>query len=359
MSRFAPTAAPRRAALTALTTALLVAPTASAEAAAPVEVSAKPIAQPLSTTKQRSTAIVVRNASRRSQRGLTVSVRAAKGVSIRLAGAGKGRLSRKLKPLAAGDRARIGVSLRRTAKGPKQGRLRVTVSRKGKAVATGRLAFGAKGAGAPTPAPPPNSLAGRYFWGSTYTLNGIRQRTLYFTGPDLVYTAATGSAWPTCTAVTDDCRPYAYDGATGALTIDGLPATLEGRKLTVDGDTYREWGFPPAGARWDAKVTHSNSSGICPLYCSYYTENLTFLSDGTFVRDAVSSGSSPVVDWASVPPDSKGTYEVRADRTLRLAYADGTERIETVAVYLDDAGNPEPPGEGLLLGGDGYFDIRD
>lgn len=142
-------------------------------------------------------------------------------------------------------------------------------------------------------------------------------------------------------------------------TIDGKPATLEGRGIEWDGDRYREWGVPPAGTRWDTTVTYSNSSGICPLYCSYFTEHLTFRPDGTFARDAVASGSGPVVDWASVPPNRRGTYEVRADGTLRLAFADGSERVETVAQYRNDDGSLQPAGEGLLLNGDGYFDIRD
>lgn len=252
---------------------------------------------------------------------------------------------------------RVGVSLRRTRTGPKRGHLTVRVTRRGRTVARGRLAFGEATPSAPEQPANPNSLAGRYFWGSLYTLSGIEQYTLYFTGPDLVYTASTESAWPSCTAVSDVCKPYAYNAATGQLTIEGGPATLAGRQLTLGGQSYGEFGFPPAGARWDVTVTYSNSSGLCPLNCTYYTENLTFRADGTFLRDAVSSGTGPIVDWAAVPPDRKGTYEVRADHTLRLAFADGTERIETVAQYLNDDGTLQAPGEGLLLGGDGYFDI--
>lgn len=106
-------------------------------------------------------------------------------------------------------------------------------------------------------------------------------------------------------------------------------------------------------------MTYSNSSGICPLYCSYFTEYLTFRPDGTFIRSAVAPGSGPIVDWGVVPPDSKGPYEVRGERTLRLAFADGKERIETVALFMNDDGSLKAPGEGVLLGGDGYFDIRD
>ena len=342
-------------AVLALVAAALVAAPATA-AASSISVTPKPVAASLST-KASKTSITVRNGGKARVRGLRLSLTAPKGVKVVLAGAGHGKLSRKLKPLAAGKAMRVAVSLRRAGSGgPRSGSLAVRVTRKGRTVSRARLRFGAT---APSRPADPNSLEGRYFWGSEYTLNGIEQRTLYFTGPALVFTAATESAWPGCAVASDTCKPYAYDAATQQLTIDGKPATLEGRKLTLDGNPYFELGFPPAGTRWDTRLTYSNSSGICPLYCNYYTENLTVMPDGNFIRDAVASGSGPIVDWAAVPPDSKGAYEIRADHTLRLAYADGTERIATVGLFLNDDGSLKAPGEGVILGGDGYFDIRD
>jgi hypothetical protein len=340
-------------------------PAAASGAAAPtVQVSAAPIAKPLSTRAARAT-VVVRNAGKHRVSGLTLSVAARKGVKVTVTGAKRGTLRRGLKPVKAGKATRVGLRVRRTRTGPKTGQLTLRVLRQGKTVAKGRLSFGAPPVVKPTPppAPPPaanpNTLAGRYFWGSLYTLNGIEQHTLYFTGPDLVFTGATDNGWPSCAAATETCRPYSFNAATGQLTIDGKPATLQGRQLTLDGNSYGELGFPPAGSRWDTRVTYSNSSGLCPMYCNYYTENLTFRPDGTFIRDAVSSGTGPVVDWAAIPPGSKGTYEVRPDRLLRLVFADGTERMETVGLYVDDAGALKPVGDGLVLAGDGYFDIRD
>ncbi|MGX6447309.1 hypothetical protein ACVU7I_04485 [Patulibacter sp. S7RM1-6] len=107
-------------------------------------------------------------------------------------------------------------------------------------------------------------------------------------------------------------------------------------------------------------LTYSNSTGVCPLYCSYYTEDLSFRPDGTFIRGAVASGSGGGYDWGVVPDDQKGTYEIRADRTLRLAFADGTERVETLAIFpADDGTYPANPTAGIVLNGDGYFAIRD
>jgi hypothetical protein len=340
------------AASVALSLALVPAAGAATAASPPIEVTATPITKALSSKGQRST-ITVRNASRGSLGSLRLQVSTRKGVRIALAGA-KGRSSRRLATLRAGRAVKVGVTLRRAKGGPTKGQLTVRVRRAGKSAATTKLTFGRT-----TTAPEPTTLAGRYFWGSRYTLNGIVQNTLYFTGKDLVWVDDVEGTFPTCTAVSEQCKPYAYDPKSKALTIDGKPATLEGRGIEWDGDRYREWGVPPAGTRWDTTVTYSNSSGICPLYCSYFTEHLTFRPDGTFARDAVASGSGPVVDWASVPPNRRGTYEVRADGTLRLAFADGSERVETVAQYRNDDGSLQPAGEGLLLNGDGYFDIRD
>ncbi|MBB4664092.1 hypothetical protein [Conexibacter arvalis] len=338
---------------------------AIAGAASPVRVVARAVKKPL-TTKPARTTITVTNTGKRPVSGLTLAVTARKGVQVTLAGAKRGKPARRLPALKARKRVRVGVSLRRARGGPARGTLTVKVTRGGgRTVAKGRLSFGAPARATPRepskPTPPanPNTLEGRYFWGSRYTLSGIEQNTLWFTGPNLVHVAETGSAWPTCTAVSETCKSYSYDAASGQLTIDGKPATLAGRRLELDGDSYREFGFPSAGARWDTRLTYSNSTGVCPLFCSYYTENITFMPDGNFVRDSVSSGSGPVVDWAVVPPDSKGTYEIRADRTLRFAFADGRERIETVGLYLNDDGTLQAPGEGVVLGGDGYFDIRD
>lgn len=337
---------------------------ATAAAKPAVRVSAQPLAAPL-TARAAKTTIVVRNAGRARVAGLTLAVSAPKGVKVSLAGAKRGKASRSLPALKGRGSLRVTIALSRTAKGPARGRLTVMVTRRGKAVASTRLAFG-RGRGSTRTGPvgppaDPNDLSGRYFWGSQYTINGILMHTLYFTSKQYVWVDDVEGSWPTCTAVSEQCKPYSYDARANALTIDGKPATLKpNRAIDYDGDSYAEFGFPAAGTRWDTYVTYANSSGICPLYCSYYTENLAFRPDGTFIRDAVSSGSGPIVDWAVVPPDSKGTYEVRADRTLRLAFADGRERIETVALYLTDDGKAlQPVGEGLLLNGDGYFDIRD
>ncbi|MDO8184747.1 hypothetical protein Q5424_07945 [Conexibacter sp. JD483] len=348
----------------ALVAAVAVVP-ATATAKSAVRVSAQPLAARL-TTRAAKTAIVVSNPGRARLTGLTLAVVAPKGVKVTLAGAKRGKTSRALPALKGRGSARVTVALSRTARGPARGRLTVKVTRGGKTLGSARLAFGSgrRSAGRTGPAQPPadpNDLSGRYFWGTQYTISGILMHTLYFTSKQFVWVDDVEGTWPSCAAASEQCKPYTYDAASNTLTIDGRPAALKpDHSIDYDDDNYGEFGYPAPGTRWTTYVTYANSSGLCPLYCSYYTENLEFRPDGTFIRDAVASGSGPISDYAIVPADSKGTYEVRADRTLRLAFADGRERIETVALYLTDDGRAlRPVGDGLLLDGDGYFDIRD
>lgn len=321
-----------------------------ARAASPsITITATPVAKALSSKGAKAT-VTVRNTGKARVTGLTLRPAGAKGVRATIRGARGG--VRRIGTLKAGQRVRVPVTLRRTKGGPTAGAFGLRVRKGGKVVASGRIAFGPKAR--------PESLVGRYYWGSLYSLNGIQQHTLLFTGPSLVFTGDAEGTFPTCTAVTEDCRPYTYDPTTKALTIDGKPATVDDRKLTYDGQTHFRLGEAKPGARWDVVLTYSNSSGVCPLYCNYFTEHLTFRPDGTFIRGAVASGSGPVVDYATVPADQKGTYEVRADRTLRLAFADGKERVETLAIFPGDGGVfPANPTAGIVLNGDGYFDIRD
>jgi hypothetical protein len=341
-------------AATIVLAALAATPALATAAAAPVTVSAQPITAPLQG--KATTSVTLANTTKQKLTGLRVSVSVPKGISA----SGRG-----VPAIAPGKSASVKVTLTRKASGPTSGTAKIRVTRKGKVVAGGSLPFGT-GTGtsqsAPSttpPAPPanPNTLAGRYFWHSQYTINGIQQYPLFFANDTTVAndTDLFKDAWPTCAA---GCANYTYNGASGQGTINGAPFSVTGHKLTFDGDSYDEVASPPAGTRWDTTITYSNSSGICPLMCNYYTENLTFLPDGTFARDSVASGTSPTFDYAAVPANRRGTYEITADHLLHLNYADGTVRVDTVAQWMNADGSLQAPGEGVLLDGDGYFDIR-
>ena len=319
---------------------------------------AKPITKAL-TAKNRTTTITIRNTTARRMAGLTLAVGGRKGVKVTLPGAKKkSPRVRALKPLAARKSMRVPVRLAKLGKKtPKNGAITVSIRQKGKVVGRARVEFGPRKV-----VRPPATLTGRQFWRSQLRGGGgVNQDTVYFTGPQFVFTGTLEDAWPVCTAASEDCKPYTFDPKTGALTINGAAATLEGDRLTVDGKSHWELGRAKAGARWDIVLTHANASGICPLYCFARTEHLRFMPDGNFVRSSVSSGTGPVVDWAVVPDDSKGTYEVTADGLLRLAYADGTQRVRTLGIYPEDGPDPYPanPTAGIVLGNNGYFDISD
>lgn len=335
----------RRWALSAVSVAVLAGAPSAASAASSVAITVPPIDRSLST-KPSTVKVTVQNVGKRKLSGLSLNVRAVKGVRVTVVGAKKRTATtRTLKTLRAGKTTRVSVRLQRLKGGPTKGAVTVRVKRGKRTVGSERLRFGV----------PP--LTGRYFWGSTYSLSGTRQDTLYFATDGLVYTDDMEGAYATCPAEDEKCRPYQYDGERGTLVIDGKPAELEGRRIQYDGQTYFEWGVPPAGTRFDANLTYANSSGICPLYCNYFTERLRFSADGKVIRGAIASGSGPVVDYSVVPPDSLATYEVRADGTILMAFGDGKQRVETIAFSLDEAGALKPPSAGVLLNGDGYFDI--
>lgn len=339
----------RRTVIAVAASAATIAVAPSVAVANTVEVTPPPIEKPL-PMKQTSVRVAVKNTGTKRLTGLSLNVRSAKGVRVRVVGAKKGsRTTRTLKALGAGKTTRVTVRLQRLKGGPQKGAVTVRVQRKKKTIGSQRLEFGVN----------PNTLAGRYFWGSTFSLSGTAMDTLYFSNDNLVFTDDMEGAYANCAAADEKCRPYQYTAKGNQLVIDGKPAEISGRKLNYDGQTYFEWGVPPAGTRFDANVTYANQSGLCPLYCNFFREDLRFSADGMVVRGSVVSGTGPIVDYGIVPPDRLATYEVRADGTILMAFADGTQRIETIAFYMNDDGTLKPASEGVLLNGDGYFDISD
>jgi hypothetical protein len=336
----------RRTAIAGSVVAALAVVPAGATAASSVTITAPPLEGPL-PTKGQTVKIAVQNVSKRKLSGLSINVRPVKGVRVTVAGAKKGTTTRRLSTLKAGKTTRVSVRLQRLKGGPKVGAVTARVLRGKRTAASQRVQFGIN----------PNTLAGRYFWGSTFTLNGTRMETLYFSNDNLVFTDDMEGAYANCTVADEKCRPYQYVAKGNQLQIDGKPAVLNGRKLEYDGQSYLEFAAPPAGTRFDANLTYVNTSGICPLYCNYFREDLRFFADGKLIRGAVISGTGPVVDYGIVPPDSLATYEVRADGTIRMLFGDGKERIETIAFYLADNGTLQSPSDGVVLNGDGYFDI--
>ena len=190
---------PRLWSVAVLAAASLAAAPADHAASPTATVSATPIAKPLTAKGARST-VTVKNVGRRRLTGLSLRPGTTKGVRVTVTGAKRG--VRALGPLRAGRSVRVTVTVRRLRGGPASGGATIRLRRAGRTVATGRVAFGPlpkqapAPAPAPTPAPAAETLTGRYYWGSQYTLNGIEQYTLLFTGPNLVFVGPAEGAYP-------------------------------------------------------------------------------------------------------------------------------------------------------------------
>src|SRR5690606_20501723 len=70
--------------------------------------------------------------------------------------------------------------------------------------------------------------------------------------------------------------------------------------------------LPAKGTKVQTELIHQNWSGNCLLMCNSWTEDLSFGSDGRFVRGRLTVGSWPGLGaaWGSVAPDQRGTYRV-------------------------------------------------
>jgi hypothetical protein len=118
--------------------------------------------------------------------------------------------------------------------------------------------------------------------------------------------------------------------------------------------------FGQAGARWDFQLKYASMSG-CGLYPtrSASQRRAAFGPDGAFVLNGSSFSHDPWANWRSDPPGQQVTHEVRADRTLLLACANGTQQVYTLGIYpAKDGSYPANPAEGIVLDGQGYFDFR-
>jgi len=198
------------------------------------------------------------------------------------------------------------------------------------------------------PTPPANPLVGRYFL-STYLVGAsMYYRTYYFANGSFAYRGRPAGGLPSCPAATaqgddDGCIPYAYDPATGTVTIDGKSGTLAyPHELRLNGVGYLEAITPAAGTRLSTSVHNLQGSGVCGVSCSFASGAYSFSPTGTFGLVTAVSGSSPDAAFAALPPDRHGTYEVLDGGRLQLRYSDGHVITKTIGFLLDDADQPNP-----------------
>ena len=163
----------------------------------------------------------------------------------------------------------------------------------------------------------------------------------------------------------DGCLAYTFDERSGAVTIGDKAGTFKDGKLTIDGQTYEGTQIPAAGTRFTINEhQHYDFSGMCGLIlgCTVTKKFLTLLPDGQFVLSHSTTstmgdpGMGPFTYVGNFPPDQHGSYEVQDGGRIKLAYADGTVKVETFAVLHNvNTGAPDPVGEGVLIGADNYY----
>lgn len=293
-----------------------------------------------------------------------------------------------LKTVKAGKSTTRTVKLSLTKRARKTTTVLFTASGARKVSARGRLALTIGTAkaikkpaptkpGAP-PAKPSSPLAGTYWW---YTINHVDwswdNHGVYFVDDQWAYRGIPKGGLPACTAQTagtddkgnetDGCIPYTYDPASGALTLGTAAGTFKDGRLTItDEGDQREYSrliVADAGSRYTVNLTHRWFQGMCGLYlgCTTGLQSLQLLPDGEFINSHSTTstmgdpGSGPFTYVGSYPPDEHGTYEVQAGGKIHLAFADGTAKDYTFAVQTNQAGQPDPAAEGVMLDDDNYY----
>ncbi|SKB07137.1 hypothetical protein [Aeromicrobium choanae] len=295
---------------------------------------------------------------------VTNSGRAAAG-NTRISASGSGlKISPRSRSLGTinARSTKYGVTFKvRVAKGAKTRNVRFTTTANG-ARATRTYKVGV--------APKPRkyaSLSGRYFWGFATTSpsdsSGWDTQVVWFLNKKWAHVGeARNGVVPKCRRTTKTCKKYSYDRKRGIARIGGVKF-----KVTTYGFTYRAnrkderrfyepATFPRKGARLGTSLTNRDWSGNCLISCTSTTTNLTFDRAGRFVRSSVSIGSWPGLgsNWASFPPDQRGTYRIISKGRVELRFAN--RKVERARIgLLHNALNRPSATSGVVLGKKNYY----
>ena len=323
--------------------------------------------------------VKVANTGTAAATGVTLKVGAARGLSAT-------PRAITVKTLKAGTSTTRRVKVKLTKKARTTTTLTLKAGGAKKVAATGRVALRIGKAKKTTKTSPPvttptkqNPLIGTYWW---YVINHVDwawdNHGVYFLDDTWAYRGIPKGGLPTACAAqtagvdekgeeTDGCIPYAYDPASGAVTLGTAAGTFKDGKLQIadEGDLqdYDRLVVPAAGARYTINLVHRGFRGMCGLIlgCTTWENWLQLLPDGQFVYSRSTTttmgdpGLGPFTAAASYPPDEHGTYEVQAGGKIRLAYADGSVKEHTFAIQTDKAGNPDPATEGVFLDEDNFY----
>ena len=152
------------------------------------------------------------------------------------------------------------------------------------------------------------------------------------------------------------CVRYTHNARTGAVRVGKLRGTYRRGKLRLAKQPYYNTTIPKRGARYDAKLVHRGFRGLCGLIvgCRTWREELVLTRAGKFVLSESSistfGGAGTPFVWAGdFPPDEHGTYRILDRGRLRLAYADGSVKVHTIAIDHNKADRPDVRREGVLV----------
>lgn len=225
-------------------------------------------------------------------------------------------------------------------------------------------------------APPPRSpLGGRvyYYPGSDigFTCGGVCWEGYAFVDAKWVHRGIRdeNGLFPTCTARTaqgdgDGCLPYTFNPATDTGAIDGTPFKLINNRadlqVTGAGTSYGNGSIIKPGARLALALKGISVFGSPFIGTQTVTQRwLATAPDGRFILSGLTLGSNALgnvveVNFSSIPPDQRGTYEFLERGLVRFTYEDRRVVTENVFV-LDDEKSSDPAVTGIFLGGTQFF----
>jgi hypothetical protein len=129
----------------------------------------------------------------------------------------------------------------------------------------------------------------------------------------------------------------------------------------VDGSSYSLTPLVKAGAKLAVSLKSIYVSGWWPnQFVTTYWLEMTAAGEFMLSSQTLGSWGAPGTpgsgNFASVPPDQHGTYEVLPRGKLRLTFADATVEDRTIGIFRDaETGSADPAKDGLWLDDDPFW----
>ena len=308
--------------------------------------------------------VSVANAGRRSATKVKLQLTLAKGVQAK-------RRSVTFKRIRGGRKGTATLRLRLTKRAKATSVVKVRASGKGLKTARSELVLRLAGS---TPKGRSRVKAKETLVGKAFThvtvdvMSSNRWTAYYFVNDRFAYRGIPeGTGIRPCAAKTavpeengdpgDGCIPYTFDAKTGAVVLDGVQGTLDQARtsMKVGEDELSLAVVPKPGLRWTGVLRGVSVWGFWPNQ-TVSQRWLTTNANGEFALERSTIGTMIDTNFAVVPPDSKGTYEVLPNGLFRMAYADGKVETWTMTITRDaKTGDENPATAGFLLDDTQYF----